>query len=586
MNAQLDIWDAPAPVASAPARPTLRYYQRTAVERIRAALAAHRSTLLVMATGTGKTTVFGETARTWGGRVLVLAHRYELLDQARRRLAAMTGEPVELDQAAQVADRRARIVVGSVQTLVGDDRLARHRENPFGLVIIDEAHHAPAKSYRKILAAFPHARVLGVTATPDRGDGKALRAVFESVAHEYDIDAGIADGYLAPLEVQSAFIERIDLSKVKARAGDLSAEQLDEAMAEAVAPIARVSLDSAAERRTVIFAPGVKTARGVADALNEMRLNCARSIDGTMDPNERRFLMAGHKRGSFQFLVNCAILTEGYDDPAVSCVVIARPTKSRALYVQMAGRGLRVLPGRGDTLPEQDQADERRAIIAASAKPDALIVDIAGNAGKHQLVSPLDILGGYDDETRDRAKKKLSSGDKRKARDVLDEAKAEIAAELEAKRGARLAQVAARASVRYKLAKVDPFAAFGTRKSYQPLSGDPPTEGQMRYLAKLQKDWAARSNLSPEDAFVIPEGMTKRDAGKLIGSVKERMAADLCTQRQVAWLTQHGVAKAHRLTREQGRRLAAEFRARGEMPPRAEITRIIAETDTKGAKGE
>lgn len=154
----------------------LRPYQRDAAAAVMGEFRDKRSTLIVMATGLGKTQTFGAIAAVWPGRVLVLAHREELLDQARARLRQMTGEPVGLEQAGYWATGE-RIVVASVQTLVREQRRARFAKAPFGLIVVDEAHHTPAKSYRSILEAFPEARVLGVTATPDRGDGTALQEI-------------------------------------------------------------------------------------------------------------------------------------------------------------------------------------------------------------------------------------------------------------------------------------------------------------------------------------------------------------------------------------------------------------------------
>lgn len=515
-------------------------------------------------TVTHNTVVLSAWAARQRGRGLFLAHRSELLEQMRATLEKVIGEPVDLDQAELRAGRRARLVVGSVQTLWRDQRLDRHREHPFDFIVCDEAHHGTAVTYRKIFDAFPGAKLLGVTATPDRGDGIAMRTVFESVAFEYQINAAIEDGFLAPVVLQSAFIKEIKLAHVKSRAGDLSADELDEAMAEAIAPIARVALDSTGDRRTVIFCPGVRTAHGVADALNEARPGCAQAIDGSMDPDRRRFILQGHKRGAFQYLANCAILTEGYDDPGASCVIMARPTKSRALYTQCMGRGLRILPGVVDHLPEEEQADERRALIAASGKPDALLIDIAGNAGKHDLASALVILGGrFPEEVRKRAKKKLEEGGVQMSVDqALEVAEKELRAERERKAARRTAKAAVEGKVLYELIKHDPFAAFGSKRKGLATNGDPPTPGQLRRLAV--------------EGIPADQVATKAEAARLIGTAESRRRAGLCNFKQVRWLASIGIDNPHRMYEATGRAIADAYKAHGKLvPPRHVIDQII-----------
>jgi superfamily II DNA or RNA helicase len=528
----LSLFERPARVSGgtiAPREPApavdrgLRPYQREAVSGILAQLAEQRSTLVVLPTGAGKTQTFGDVAADWPGRVLVLAHRDELIDQARARLHAMTGEMVGVEQAGWWAAGE-RIVVASVQTLVNERRRERFKSAPFALVIVDEAHHATARSYRAILDAFPSAKVLGVTATPDRGDGSALGDIFETVAYERDIETCIDDGYLVPVSVRQVILEQVDLSKVKTTAGDLNVGQLDEEMLKANHAVAERTLDEAGDRLTIVFSTKVETAHDLAATFNKIAgRRVAATVDGKTPDDERRSLLREHAKGGFQFLVNVGIATEGYDCPAVSCVAIARPTKSRALYTQMAGRGLRVLPGLVETIAD---ADGRRGAIASSAKPDCLLLDFAGNAGRHALVHPLDILGGrLADDVLDEAKK-LVAERKMGAREAVQAARDSI--EAERKRRAD-AMAAYQAQVRARTIDVDPFQRSGIEGAEPFPTGAPPSMALTNTLIESFK----------LKAYEIPK--TQAEASQLMRTLIGRRKAQLCSFRQAAVLKKHGI---------------------------------------------
>jgi len=498
--------DRPAPrIHTAHGSAVLRPYQTSAIAGIMSELAANRSTLLVMATGTGKTTVFGEVARNWPGRVLVLAHREELIEQARSRLSVMTQEYVGVEQ-AQWNAQGERIVIGSVQSLSRDTRLARFPRDRFSLVIIDEAHHAVASSYRKVLNHFEGAKWLGVTATPDRTDESAMGQVFDSVAYVYDIQDGIRDQWLVPVACQMVEVAAVDLSQVKTVAGDLNQGQLDAVMAseEALHGIAKPTLELAGDRRTILFTTSVDNAHRLAEVLNRYRAGSARAVDGGTAADLRKATLAGHKRGDFQFLCNVGVLTEGYDDPGVSCVAMGRPTKSRALYTQCIGRGLRPAPG----------------------KTDCLVLDFAGNSGRHKLVSALDILAGrWPEDVVERAKKEATSGGR--AEQAFERAAAAIEAEKQAEIAKRERIKAA--SVRYRAQAVDPFAVMGLRdKGDDGRAGrEALTPGQVSTLQKFRID--------------IPAGCTKGQASRLIDAAMTRMKRGLATYRQSMTLSRYGV---------------------------------------------
>lgn len=325
----------------------LRPYQFGALDGVRVAFdRGDRSTLVVCPTGTGKTVIFAELVREavqQGIRVLVLAHRDELLKQARKKLEAV-GVWADTEKGKSRASTLAKVVVASVQSLRGK-RLERFSPAQFGLIIVDESHHATATSYRAVLDHFVEARVVGVTATPDRADGTALGEVFQSVAYRYELRQAIADEWLAPIVARRIVVDSVDLSTIHTRAGDLAQNELAEVMVdeEALRGVVVPLLDLAQDRRTIVFGVDVDHAHKLAALINAYRPGSARAVDGETDEATREQALVEFEVGQFQFLVNCALYTEGFDCPAVSCVAVVRPTKSRALYTQMVGRGTRLL---------------------------------------------------------------------------------------------------------------------------------------------------------------------------------------------------------------------------------------------------
>lgn len=308
----------------------LRPYQAKAVGAVMRRLAAHRTAMVVMATGTGKTVVFAEVARRWQGAdprpVLVLAHRRELVDQARRKLGGV------------------RCDVMTVQGL--SRRLDGIDPEAYGLVVIDECHHSHAKSYERVIRRLSGAHVLGVTATPERTDGRSLVDLFGTPAFEYCIAQGVADGWLSPIRIEPTPL-RIDLSGVGTARGDYVQAQLGKTVEPWLDAAARWIRDNAADRRTVVFLPLVSTAKKMAAACERVGLVAA-EVDG--ESPDRARTLADFAEGRCQVLCNAMLLTEGWDCPEVGCVMVLRPTKSRALYCQMVGRGTRLAEGKADLL--------------------------------------------------------------------------------------------------------------------------------------------------------------------------------------------------------------------------------------------
>lgn len=509
---QVGLWSPkpnPAPMPSV-VDAGLRPYQQAAVDGIREKLADARSTLLVMPTGTGKTRTFGSVIHNWPGRVLVLAHRDELLQQARKHIAQVTGELVGLEQAGFYAGRE-RVVVASIQSISQVDRLSRWAPDTFSLIVVDEAHHAPSPTYVRTLEHFSQGKILGVTATPDRADEKAMGRVFETVAYVYEIQDAIEQGYLCPIRVRQVHIDAINLTAVRTVAGDFNQGDLDNAMAveEAMHGIAKSTLEEAGERKTLMFTTSVENTKRLAEILNRYRPGCAQQVDGETPIDLRRATLAGFESGRFQFLVNCGIATEGYDCPKIGCIGMARPTKSRALFAQMVGRGLRIHP----------------------EKPDGcLVLEFTGNSGRHELASSVDILGGrYTDDEVAAAKKHVAANPGMRADEALAKAheEAEKAKQAEIARRARIM-----ASVKYRTTDINPFDVLHLRASNDVEWGDrfggaPPSEKQLAALGKFGVD--------------VPKNCTKQQAHKLLDACFARSKHGLARYKQVKLLSRYGI---------------------------------------------
>ncbi|MEU9793797.1 DEAD/DEAH box helicase [Streptomyces sparsogenes] len=356
---------------------TPRPYQVDAIEALRQGWADGKNRLaVVLPTGAGKTVVFAHLAHRMlehlgGRRALVIAHREELIEQAAAKLLAV--DPmlrVGIVKAQRDDHRNADVIVASVQTLAVPKRREAIRD--IGLVVVDECHHAAARSYMEVLEHFGAWRgvpVAGFTATMTRTDG-GLAEVWQDVVFRLDILDMISDGYLCDVRGKAITVDTLDLDKVRTRGGDLVEGQLGKALEDsgALDAIAKAYVDHAADRPGVVFTPTVATAQAAAESLRAVGIKAA-PVWGDMGREERRATLAQYEAGDVQVLTNCMVLTEGFDAPHTSCIVVARPTKSPGLYVQMVGRGLRPAPG----------------------KRDALLLDVMGAASRHKLASMVDL---------------------------------------------------------------------------------------------------------------------------------------------------------------------------------------------------
>ena len=355
---------------------TLRDYQRGAITAIEQAEARGvRRPLVALPTGTGKTIVFAELIRQRRGRALVLAHRDELIGQAVAKIRLVHPEADLGVVKAGRDETGAQVVVASVQTLSRPHRLSRLTPD-FHTTVIDEAHHATADSYRRILEHVGSFRddgplTLGVTATPERADGAPLGDIWQEIVYRCDLLPMIQAGYLSDLRAIQVHLEA-DLDQVHTRAGDLKADELDNALRQANAPEHAVTAyhEHAAGRTALIFTPTVQSAHEMAAAFCAAGVT-AEWLSGETDPEERRALLRRFHEGDTRVVANCAVLTEGFDEPSIDCIIVARPTKSRPLYVQMLGRGTRRYPG----------------------KRDCLILDLVGSTTRHDLQTTADLFG-------------------------------------------------------------------------------------------------------------------------------------------------------------------------------------------------
>lgn len=400
----------------------LRPYQAEAKRAAYAELRIHASTLLVLATGTGKTVIFADVcadAVKAGRRVLVLAHRNELIEQAARKIEAAIGQPVGREVGKfRDATRphplapRGQIIVSSTQTMVR--RYADVPRDFFDLVILDEAHHALAAGNMTIFGHF-QCKHLGVTATPERGDKKSLAAAFASIAYELDMLAAMQEGWLVPMRVSSIDLPGLDLSVVGRRAGDLDHDKVGALMStlDMLASASRAIIAALPGRQCLVFCSSVSHAHMQAASLREELEKQGRgsvrveALDGSAKKDHREAVVADYCAGKISILCGCDLFTEGFDAPPTSLVVLLRPTTLRGLVAQMVGRGTRPLGGLVDA---PLTAEERRAAIAASDKPDLLVLDIAGTMGRVDLAGPIDLLGDVSPEESAAVRAMLATG--------------------------------------------------------------------------------------------------------------------------------------------------------------------------------
>lgn len=327
----------------------LRPYQKEAIQAIEKDFQSNQRLILVMATGCGKTIVFSHIAEDFvkqGKRVLILAHREELLYQAQDKLKAACGIESSIEKASHFADSKAPVIIASIQTICRDERLKNYPGGTFGLIIVDEAHHSVARTYEKVLHHFAETKVLGVTATPNRADRCSLAKFYDKISFEYNLPQAIKEHFLSNIHVKNIPL-KLDISKVKITAGDFQAKDLGNALSPYLAQIADVMATECKGRHTVVFLPLVHLAQEFTQMLNERGL---RTAEIHADSEDRADVLEAFHKGSIDVICNAMLLTEGFDEPTIDCIVILRPTKSDSLFAQMVGRGTRLAEGKDNLL--------------------------------------------------------------------------------------------------------------------------------------------------------------------------------------------------------------------------------------------
>ena len=521
----------------------LRPYQEKAVNEVIKAWEDHTSTLLVLPTGCGKTICFADIVkRVQPQKCMVLAHREELIFQAQSKIRAVTG----LDVQIEMADYRAEmdglygappVVVSTIQTHCGGGdgggRMTKFNPDDFGVLVIDEAHHATADTYRRVIDYYrqnPNLKVLGVTATPDRADEEALGQVYESVAFDYEILDAIEGGWLVPIEQQMVHVDGLDFSAVRTTSGDLNGADLAAIMEyeKNLHGIADPAIQICGDRRALVFAASLAQAERLAEIFNRHRNNSAAWVCGKTDKDERRGMLAAFAAGKLQYVVNVGCLTEGFDDAGVEVIIMGRPTKSRSLYAQMVGRATRPAEEIAHALNDAVDDEARRAMIAGSCKPSCLIVDFVGNSGKHKLCTTADILGGnVSDAAVEMALKQMRESGK-----PVDTAQALSAAEAELERrrqeeAAKRARLVARAN--YRAVKVSPFDVFDIAPQRE-RGWD-----AGRQLSDKQRDFLRKQGI---DANALPYHESKQ----ILDEMFRRIKGGLASFKQTAVLKKNGFA--------------------------------------------
>lgn len=488
----------------------LRPYQKEAKEAIMQQWdKGIKNTLLVLPTGCGKTIVFTKLTEELverGERVLILAHRGELLDQAADKLKKATG----LMCATEKADKSClgswfRVVVGSVQSMMREKRLNRFPQDYFDSIVVDEAHHCISDSYQKVLEHFSDAKVLGVTATPDRGDMKNLGQVFESLAYEYTLPRAIKEGYLCPIKAQTIPL-KLDLSAVGTQAGDFKTSDIGSALDPYLAQIADEMAKVCRDRKTVVFLPLIKTSQKFCSLLNE-RGFAAAEING--DSQDRAELLKDFDEGKYNVLCNSMLLTEGWDCPSVDCIVVLRPTKVRSLYCQMVGRGTRLSPETGKT--------------------ELLLLDFLWHTERHELCHPAHLICESEEVARKMTENMENAGYPVNIEEAVEQAENDVVAQREEALAKQLSQMRNR-----KRKLVDPLQ-FEMSIQAEDLAGYVPAFGwEMGPPSEKQTKALEKAGIFPDEIECAGK------AAKILDRLEKRRQEGLATPKQIRRLEMYG----------------------------------------------
>lgn len=490
---------------------TPRSYQIEAHDSVFREWKEHRSTLLEMATGTGKTIVFSmilNTLAQQGKRGLVLAHRDELIRQAADKLEKSTGLQCAIEKADERGDNSMMpVVVASVQTLMRQKRLDRFSPQEFDVIITDEAHHALANSYQGIFQYFSQAKMLGVTATPDRGDKRNLGSVYDSLAFTYGLRQAVMEKHLSRIVAHTVPLQ-VDLRGVKTKAGDYDEHGLDDALAPYLESIATELIARAGDRKSLVFLPLRATSRMFTEILRTRGVD-ARHVDG--ESEDRADVLAWLKTPGPKVCCNAMLLTEGFDEPSIDCIVPLRPTKSRALYTQIVGRGTRLYPG----------------------KQNLLLLDFLWQTEKHDLCKPCHLVASRDETIECMTELQEEKAQAGQAEFDLLELEQMAQAEETRKRHEALARKL-KEQQRKKSRLVDPvmlgvIIGDNDLAGYEPImrwESAPPTEAQLRALSRF--------------GVAVDQVSCKGQASMLMGKMIQRSKLKLASVGKLQLLSRYG----------------------------------------------
>ena len=506
---------------------TLRPYQEECRAAVHGQWRQVRKTLAVLPTGVGKTIIFSSVAldiARQGGRVLILCNREELIQQARKKILDVTGIEAAIERAGDTAlGSFSRITVGSVQTLMSITRLERFGPGHYTHIICDEADQSLADSFQRIFSYFGEARVLGVTATPDRGDRREMSTFYESLAYEYGMDRALAEGFISPIRARLIPL-KIGLPDVGGR--DWSDLEVGEALAPYIPQIAGHLWDHCRERKLLVFAPLCAISRMIRDALERVGF---RAYYAAGDCRDAMPEWDAEKRGAC--MVNAQLLNRGYDCPNIDAVCVLRATKVRASYVQMVGRGTRVCAG----------------------KENLLLIDFLRHSEHHDICKPAHLLAD-NAEVAERMMVRAEAKDGECAVDAeaLEEARQDVVRDREAALAKKLAEQ------RKKQARlVDPLqfaASVGSEAllNYQPTFENekaPPTAEQLKHIE--------------ERGVSTVDIASAGQAEAIIKAVDGRIAQGYAYPKQIRLLERLGIKHAGAMRKSEAVKLITRIKANG-----------------------
>lgn len=562
----------------------LRSYQEAARAAVHQEWKENQSTLVELPTGGGKTRLASSIILDrQPSRSLFICHRAELVWQAAEHIKKVTSLTVGIEMGEYKTSGEnlfgnSQVVVATVQTLCsggdGMGRISKFSPDDFETVIADECHHSTSQSWRRVIEYFltnPKCKLLGITATPDRADEESLGQLFQTVAYDYEILDAIRDGWLVPIEQMMVNVEELDLSSIRTTAGDLNGSDLEAVMLQEkpLHKIASSTIDIIGSKRGLGFASSVQHAMQLSEIFNRHRPGFSNFVCGKTDKEERKKIVSDFAAGKVQWLWNCGVFTEGFDDSGVEVIAMARPTKSRSLYAQMAGRSTRPLESIAHKLNDTSISALRRGMIARSVKPNCLILDFVGNSGRHKLMTTADILGGNvsDEAVQAAVNFAKHAGRPIKMADQLEEEEKKIQESKKRKLEDAARKVRLTAKSKYTTTTIDPFDIL----QIKPIAPKGWHKGKELSL-KIKEILKNHMGINP-DEIEYAQGM------QLVKEQFRRWDLKLCTVKQAAKLKMKGYDVTD-MTFENASKAFEELKNNGWHKPKNSVLDSISRSET------